>query len=99
MSRRKKHRGERFEMETGEKFSITRSVKFTCPFCSGDVTVGDKNGSGQAVVMHSVEPCAKYIDEDPLVFLRNARVKMHGPLPDDDEWPVQSLPKSGTKAN
>lgn len=96
-------RRERYELETGESFSATEQVSFTCPFCGGTVTVGehetDGKKSGNHVVLHTMPPCQKYIDEDPLVFIRNARVAVVGPLPDDDEHPVPVVRDGGRNDN
>lgn len=67
---------------------------FACPYCAGRITVGKviegdvAVESGTPMVLHTMPPCEKYLQEDMLVFLRNARVKAFGPEPDDDEWPV-----------
>jgi hypothetical protein len=59
-----------------------------CPFCGGQVGVVMEEGK-QAMI-HSLPICEKYQREDPLVFLHSLRMKVVGPLPDDDEWPMPS---------
>ena len=67
---------------------------FVCPYCAGRITVGKVVEGDVAVeadtpmVLHTMPPCEKYLQEDTLVFLRNARVAALGSQPDDDEWPV-----------
>lgn len=64
----------------------------TCPFCKGEMKIVMEPMG----ILHSYPPCQKYIAEDPLVFLRNARLATVGPLPDDPEWP---LPVEQTKTS
>jgi hypothetical protein len=57
-----------------------------CPFCGGALGVIDTEE--KQAVLHSEPSCQKFQDEEPLTFLRNARMAAVGPLPDDDEWPM-----------
>ena len=59
-------------------------AEFNCPFCG----LGVRALSEPQAVMHFEPMCPKFEAEEPLVFLRNARVAMVGSMPDDDEWPV-----------
>lgn len=78
----------RYELSaTGESFDVKDGVDFTCPFCGGRVCVGDST-LGESLVMHTQPMCDKFRDEDPLVFLRNARVKVIGPVEGDEEYPI-----------
>jgi hypothetical protein len=79
--------------ETGESFAVDDPVDLECPFCGANVVV---SASPQAV-MHGLPMCKKFEDEDPLVFLRNARLIIVGPLPDDAEYPVG--PRQGGEEN
>lgn len=58
-----------------------------CPFCGGTVSVVDEK-NGIAAVMHSMPFCEKFEAEEPEMFLRNMRMKVVGPMPDDDEFPL-----------
>lgn len=62
----------------------TAALHWDCPFCSGRFGYSDEPQG----VLHSIPYCAKFEVEEPLMYLRNARVAMVGRLPDDDEWPV-----------
>ncbi|HXJ49290.1 MAG TPA: hypothetical protein VNF91_09000 [Candidatus Acidoferrum sp.] len=59
-------------------------AQFSCPFCGRRVVAH----SEPQAVMHEMPMCPKFEAEEPLMFLRNARVAMVGRMPDDDEWPV-----------
>jgi hypothetical protein len=58
----------------------------TCPFCPGHYTLAQ--GEDGYFITHTIPYCEKFGNEDPLVYVRNARVAKIGRLPDDDEWPV-----------
>ncbi len=55
-----------------------------CPFCDGKIGIVRK----QMAVLHSMPQCAKFEAEDPMMFLRNVRMKTVGRVPNDDEWPM-----------
>ena len=83
-SRRKHERGEVFDVEV-RGVIYEGASGFACPFCLGTISISKH----PRAVMHTHPPCEKYVQEDPLVFLCNARVKAFGSAPDDDdEWPV-----------
>lgn len=85
----------RFTLEaTGETFAVDGRVDFKCPFCAGSVIVSDN----PRAVMHTMPYCKKFDEEDPLVFLRNARVAVAGSLPDDGDFPV-ATPSSGSRGD
>jgi len=84
----------RFTVEaTGESMVVKDPVDFKCPFCGGNVVVVAERHA----VMRSMPMCEKFDKEDPLVFLRNARMVVVGKMPDDDEWPIS--PSSDGKRN
>jgi hypothetical protein len=56
-----------------------------CPYCGGRIGA---IGEGQLAAMRSFPACPKFEAEDPLTFLHNMRMKVVGPVPDDDEWPM-----------
>jgi hypothetical protein len=55
-----------------------------CPFCDGAVHILNR----PRAVMHTVPQCKKFMDEDPLVFLRNLRLATVGPVAGDEQWPI-----------
>lgn len=72
-----------------EGMVVKGRASFTCPFCGGKITAASEpKKNGVMIVMHSTPPCEKYVQEEALVFLRNARVAAFGRALDDDEWPV-----------
>jgi len=85
--------------DTGETITAQDLVDFDCPFCGGHVSIAEQSSNSENVMgMHSLPMCDKFRDEDLLVYLRNARVAMVGPQPDDDEWPVPNI-NPGAKGN
>jgi hypothetical protein len=78
----------------GVPMEIKGEVEFTCPFCQGKVIVSD---SGSGAVLHTLPPCQKYLDEDALMFLRNARMKVVGPMPGDEEFPIGGSKDDGRR--
>lgn len=71
---------------------VEARVELVCPFCGGRVVVAAE------AVMHSLPMCEKYIDEEPLMFLRNARFKLMGRRPGDEEHPAAG-PKDDGRGN
>ena len=68
--------------DTGETMSIQDVVDFDCPFCGGHVHLAEESAqSEKMMIMHSMPMCQKFADEDPLIYIRNARVAVHGRLP------------------
>lgn len=44
-------------------------AEFACPFCGGDVTVGETRAEGNAVCIHTVPTCRVFDDSDPGSFV------------------------------
>lgn len=51
-----------------------------CPYCGVEFGVTDN------AVVHALPMCTEFKEQDPLTYLRGVRLKVIGPLPDDDEW-------------
>lgn len=57
-----------------------------CPYCGKAVAVVQEEG--KEAVLHGLPICEKFEAEDPMMFIHNMRMKVAGPQPDDDEWPM-----------
>lgn len=60
----------------------TESVSFFCPFCGQMVSTGYVKRIDEDVptVLHAMPPCVQYEEQEPDVFLENARKKMQGTI-------------------